>query len=52
MTSDPSIKGPKFDTKARKLDKKPKLVMIMALGQRPKLPQHLCSQLNLTLIMN
>ena len=52
ITSDPSIKGPKFDPKVRKFDINPKLVIIMALGQRPKLPQHLCSQLNLTVIMN
>ena len=43
ITSDPSIKGPRFDPKVRKVDNKPKLVIIMALDQRPKLPWYLCS---------
>ena len=53
ITSDPSIKGPKFDPKLKKkLIQNHKFVIHMALGQRPKLTQHLSNQLKLTLNMN
>ena len=55
LTSDPSIKGPKFDLKVRKVkdDKKNhKSVILMVVGQRPRLPQPLYSHLYLTLILN
>ena len=50
-TSDPSIKGPKFDPKVKTFNKL-EIGNNMALGQRPKLPQPLYSQFNLMCIMN
>ena len=51
LTSDPSIKGPKFDPKVKKVNQ-PQIVIPMALGQRPRLPQPLYSQSYLTPILN
>ena len=42
--SDPSIKGPKFDHKLIKIQN-PKFVILIILGQRPRPPQYLFSQL-------
>ena len=52
ITSDSSIKGPKFDPKVRKFYTNPQIGHNYGTRSKPKLPQHLYSQLNLTLIMN
>ena len=51
LTSDPSIKGPKFEPKIKKWIN-PKFVIPMALGQRSRPSQPLYSQSYLTHILN